>query len=51
MGHTGLNSALHIIGKYPTGQCEWCRVRETVGHESTKIYKDSKSELTCGQVW
>lgn len=32
MGHTGLNSTLHLIGKHPTGLCG-CRVeRETVEH-------------------
>lgn len=31
LGHTGLNSTMHIIGKHPTGLCE-CGIRETVEH-------------------
>ncbi len=32
LGHTGLNSTLHIIRKHPTGLCDWCGVKETVEH-------------------
>ncbi|KAI2663026.1 Gag-Pol polyprotein [Labeo rohita] len=32
LGHTGLNSTLNIIGKHPTGLCDWCGIRETVEH-------------------
>ncbi|KAI2644871.1 putative RNA-directed DNA polymerase from transposon BS [Labeo rohita] len=32
LGHTGLNATLNIIGKHPTGLCDWCGVRETVEH-------------------
>jgi len=30
MGHTKLNSTLHIIGKHGTGLCKICQVKETV---------------------
>ncbi len=47
MGHTGLNSTLHIIGKHPTGLCDWCGVKETVEHEiiQCKGYMVERSKL------
>lgn len=32
IGHTGLNSGLHIVGKHQTGACMHCGEREGVGH-------------------
>jgi len=32
LGHTGLNSNLHIIGKHETGMCPYCEEIETVTH-------------------
>ena len=30
--HSQLNKTLHVIGKYPTGKCEYCQETETVEH-------------------
>uniref|UniRef100_A0A3B3Q2D7 Reverse transcriptase domain-containing protein n=1 Tax=Paramormyrops kingsleyae TaxID=1676925 RepID=A0A3B3Q2D7_9TELE len=32
IGHSNLNSSLHIIGKHPTGFCEVCKTPETIEH-------------------
>ncbi len=32
IGHSILNSTLHIIGKHPTGFCEYCQKLETIEH-------------------
>lgn len=32
IGHSKLNSTLHIMGKYPIGFCEHCQTPETVEH-------------------
>lgn len=32
LGHTGLNSGLHIMGKHETGMCPYCTETETVKH-------------------
>lgn len=32
LGHTRLNSTMHLIKKEPTGLCKVCGVRETVEH-------------------
>ncbi len=47
LGHTGLNSTLHIIGKHPTGLCDWCGVKETVEHViiQCKGYMVERSKL------
>ncbi len=29
LGHTGFNSTSHILGKHPTGLCDWCGGSET----------------------
>ena len=30
MGHSQLNKTLHVIGKHPTGKCDYCQETETV---------------------
>ena len=32
MGHIRLNKTLNVIGKYPTGKCDYCLESETVEH-------------------
>ena len=32
VGHSQLNKTLHVIGKHPTGKCEYCQETETVEH-------------------
>ena len=32
MGHSGLNSSLHLIGKHPNGNCDGCQQPETIHH-------------------
>lgn len=45
-GH-GLNSILQIIGKHPTGMCDWCGVRETAEHVLIQCdrYTEERSKL------
>lgn len=47
LGHTRLNSTLHLIGKNPTGLCEACEVSETVEHVvmHCRRYKVERKEL------
>lgn len=47
LGHTGLNSTMQIIGKHPTGLCEWCGIRETVEHVLIKCnkYSEERSKM------
>ncbi len=47
MGHTKLNSTLHIIGKHSTGLCEICQVKETVDHVLLHCprYEQERNEL------
>ncbi len=47
-GHIGLNSTLHMIGKHPTGLCDWCGVRETVEHVLIQCngYTEERSKPT-----
>lgn len=42
LGHSGLNSTMHIIGKHPTELCDWCGIRETVEHVLIKCNRYSK---------
>lgn len=47
IGHTGLNSSLKIIGKHPTGNCQYCSHLETVEHilfQCTK-YSQERNQL------
>lgn len=32
VGHCNLNKTLHIIGKHPTGLCDFCQLPESVKH-------------------
>lgn len=41
IGHSNLNETLHIIGKHPTGLCEFCQAPETVEHVLVKCRKYS----------
>lgn len=47
MGHTGLSTTLHRIGKHPTGLCTECNVQETVKHIllDCKKYEEDRAEL------
>lgn len=47
IGHTGLNQSLKVIGKHPTGECEYCGQIETVTHILTtcKRYDKERQEL------
>ncbi len=47
MGHTKLNSTLHIIGNHSTGLCEICQVKETVDHVLLLCprYEQERNEL------
>ncbi len=44
IGHSNLNSTLHIIGKHPTGFCEYCQSLETIEHVllSCKRYEEQR---------
>jgi ribonuclease HI len=47
LGHTRLNSTLHLISKHPTGLCEVCEVSETIEHVLMKCrrYNVERKEL------
>ena len=47
IGHTGLNYTLKIIGKHPTGNCDYCSQLETVEHVlfHCKQYEDRRRNL------
>lgn len=47
LGHSGLNSTMHVIGKHPTGLCDWCGIRETVEHVLIKCnrYSEERAKL------
>ncbi len=47
LGHTGFNSNSHILGKHPTGLCDWCGGSETVEHVLIQCngYTEERSKL------
>lgn len=47
IGHSNLNSTLHIIRKHPTGFCGYCQVAETTEHVlmSCKQYDEQRKEM------
>ena len=51
LGHSGLNSTLHLIGKHQSGLCEQCQVPETVEHVimDCSIY-DAEREMMRTQM-
>jgi hypothetical protein len=35
VGHCQLNKSLNVIGKHPTGKCDYCQETETMEHEGS----------------
>ncbi len=48
IGHSNLNSTLHIIGTHPTGFCEYCETLETIQHVllNCRRYEEQRRIMT-----